>query len=60
MGVGAKPHPEMDMADWVLSRFTEQDQKLIFERYPDVLEGVRKIIAGDADGAMALCNKKAK
>lgn len=60
MGVGAKPHPEMDMADWVLSKFTEPEQKLIFERYDDVLEGVREIIAGDVDGAMAICNKKVK
>ena len=60
MGVGAKPHPEMDMGDWVLSKFTEPEQKLIFDRYEDVLLGVRKIIAGDTEGAMAVCNKKAK
>ena len=57
MGVGAKPHPEMDMADWVLSRFTEDEQKQIFDRYTDVFEGVRKIVAGDVDGAMQLCNR---
>ena len=60
MGVGAKPHPEMDMADWVLSRFTEDEQKAMFSRYEDVLDGVRKIIAGDIEGAMAVCNKKVK
>ena len=27
MGVGAKPNPQWDLADWVLSRFTEQEQK---------------------------------
>ncbi|MBE6600774.1 MAG: aminoacyl-tRNA hydrolase [Ruminococcaceae bacterium] len=58
MGVGAKPHPEMDMADWVLSHFNEGEQKQIFERYDDVLGGVEKIIAGDIEGAMMLCNKK--
>ncbi len=60
MGVGAKPHPEMDMADWVLSRFTEDEQKAMFARYEDVLDGVRKIIAGDIEGAMAACNRKVK
>ena len=60
MGVGAKPHPEMDMADWVLSRFTEDEQKAIFARYEDVFEGAHKIIAGDIEGAMAVCNKKVK
>ena len=24
LGVGKKPHPEMDLADWVLSRFRAQ------------------------------------
>ena len=60
MGVGAKPHPEMNMADWVLSKFTEPEQKLIFDRYTDVFEGVQKIVAGDADGAMQLCNRAKK
>ena len=60
MGVGAKPHPEMDMADWVISRFTEDEQKAMFARYEDVLCGVRKIISGDIEGAMATCNKKVK
>ena len=60
IGVGAKPHPEMDMADWVLSRFTEDEKKAMFDRHGDVYEGSRKIIAGDIDSAMMLCNKKAK
>lgn len=29
IGVGAKPHPEQDLADWVLSRFTTTEQKAI-------------------------------
>ena len=27
IGVGAKPHPEMDLADWVLSTFSAADEK---------------------------------
>lgn len=27
IGVGAKPHPEMDLADWVLSTFTANEEK---------------------------------
>ena len=27
VGVGAKPHPDYDLADWVLSRFTSQEEK---------------------------------
>ncbi len=29
IGVGAKPHPEQDLADWVLSSFTSAEQKAI-------------------------------
>ena len=27
IGVGAKPHPEMDLADWVLSTFSANEEK---------------------------------
>ena len=27
IGVGAKPHPEMDLADWVLSTFSAIEEK---------------------------------
>lgn len=36
IGVGKKPHPEYDLADWVLSRFSEQDEKNISARYKDI------------------------
>ncbi len=29
IGVGAKPHPEQDLADWVLSGFTASEQKAV-------------------------------
>lgn len=29
IGVGAKPNPEYDLADWVLSGFTAQEEKLL-------------------------------
>ena len=29
VGVGAKPHPEQDLADWVLSAFTSQEEKAL-------------------------------
>ncbi len=29
IGVGAKPEPERDLADWVLSSFSSQDEKLL-------------------------------
>ena len=29
IGVGAKPHPDYDLADWVLSSFTPEEEKLL-------------------------------
>lgn len=29
IGVGAKPHPDYDLADWVLSNFTKQEEALL-------------------------------
>ena len=29
LGVGAKPHPDYDLAAWVLSNFTKEEEKLL-------------------------------
>ena len=29
IGVGAKPHPDFDLADWVLSAFSAQEEKAL-------------------------------
>lgn len=58
VGVGKKPHPEYDMKDWVLSAFTEAECTQLDSAFPRVLAGLERIIAGDVDGAMQLCNGK--
>ena len=58
IGVGKKPHPEYDMKDWVLSRFTTKDMEDLALAYPKVLVGIEKMLVGDFDGAMQLCNSK--
>lgn len=56
IGIGKKPHPEYDLKDWVLSRFTDKDKKLISERLPDILGAVELIVSEDIDKAMNLYN----
>lgn len=56
IGVGKKPHPDYELKNWVLSRFTEKDQKLIAERLPDIKSAVELIVEGDIDKAMNLYN----
>ena len=44
IGVGEKPTPEYDLADWVLSRFSSQEKKV-----------VEKMVVHGANASMALC-----
>ena len=54
IGVGAKPRPDYDLADWVLGRFPPEDAKAIADRYPD-LEAAAKLIL---DGKLGLAQSK--
>ena len=58
LGVGKKPHPDYDMADWVLGNLSESDKKAIFDCFVTAYEGLEKILCGDVDGAMQVCNSK--
>lgn len=57
-GVGQKPHPDYDLADWVLSEFNKEEQKALFSAFEKAYDGVVKVLEGDFDGAMQLCNGK--
>lgn len=57
-GVGKKPHPEYDLADWVLGNFSEEDKKALFECFESAYSGIEKLVVGDIDGAMQTCNSK--
>lgn len=56
VGVGKKPHPDYDLAAWVLGELSDADKKIIFELFGVVYDGVIKLLSGDIDGAMQLCN----
>lgn len=57
-GVGKKPHPDYDLADWVLGNFSEEDKKTLFNCFETAYSGIEKMILGDVDGAMQICNSK--
>ena len=52
MGVGKKPHPEMDLADWVLSRFTKDEGELLEEAIGRGVQAVELIVQGKTEEAM--------
>lgn len=56
VGIGAKPNPGWDLAKWVLSRFTPDEQKLLLEAADKAGNAVELIIKGDIDQAMNLYN----
>ena len=52
VGVGAKPNPNYDLAAWVLSKFTADEQKALAEVFPKVAESIELIVGGKIDQAM--------
>ena len=53
MGVGAKPNPEYDLADWVLSRFTKKEAEEIKKAAENAIEAVELMVRGNIDKAMS-------
>ena len=51
IGIGEKP-PRFDLADYVLSRFSDDDRKLIDEAAKKASEAIPLIIHGELDEAM--------
>lgn len=56
IGVGAKPHPDYDMANWVMARPPDAEKQLIQARHADIVAAVRLILQADANAAMAKYN----
>ena len=46
IGVGTKPRPDYDLADWVLGKFPPDDAKLVTGRHTDVEAACRLLMAG--------------
>ena len=52
VGVGEKPHPDYDLADWVLSSFSSQEEKLLGPTIERVLDAAGAVIAEGVPRAM--------
>ena len=52
LGVGQKPHPDYDMADWVLSKFAGEDLKTITEAIRKAADAVECLMQEGPDKAM--------
>ena len=58
IGIGAKPHPDYDLADWVLGNFSNEDIAVLKGNFDKLYSGLSKMISGDTEGAMQICNAK--
>jgi PTH1 family peptidyl-tRNA hydrolase len=56
VGIGAKPNPEYDLADWVLSRFSKDDAEKIKAAAEKAATALELMVEGDIDGAMSKVN----
>ncbi len=57
IGVGKKPHPDYDLADWVLGKFKKEDEKGLKETLSLVADAAICIVKEDIDKAMNRFNR---
>ena len=56
VGVGEKPHPDYDMADWVLGKFVGEDKKTIDGAVKRAADAIECILAEGIDRGMGKFN----
>ena len=56
IGVGKKPHPDYDLADWVLSPLPLKDRETVSNNMDKVYDAVCDILDGDFEKAMGKYN----
>ncbi len=52
VGVGAKPHPDYPLADWVLSGFKKEDGEILEAALNNAAESAKLIVGGKINEAM--------
>ena len=57
IGVGKKPSPDYDLADYVLGTYSDADKKILFSMFSRVYDGEELILSGQIDKAMNLYNR---
>ena len=56
IGVGAKPHPDYELADWVLSNFTKDEEKLLAPVVEDAASAALELIENGVQAAASKFN----
>ena len=56
VGVGEKPHPDYDLADWVLGKFSREDRKVLDQTVERALDAIECAFSQGLDKAMSRYN----
>ena len=56
MGVGEKPHPDYDLAAWVLSDFSKKEMEQLMGTFSALRQGIEAVLDEKFDAAVQLCN----
>ena len=56
VGCGKKPHPDYDLADWVLSEFKKDEQKTLEPALDNACKAIELLLDNQIDKAMNLYN----
>ncbi len=52
IGVGAKPHPDYDLAAWVTSEFSDREKPAVYQSFVNAVSAIELILDGKTDEAM--------
>ena len=58
VGVGAKPHPDYDLADWVLSKFSAQEEKALAPALENAANAALMVLDQGTEKAASAYNGK--
>jgi PTH1 family peptidyl-tRNA hydrolase len=58
VGIGAKPHKEMDLADYVLSKFSKDEQAILSDQNPIFLDQIHLILNEGIESSMNTINQR--
>ena len=56
LGIGAKPNPDYNLADWVLSSFSKEEGEALLQAAEKAVDACKWIVEGKIDQAMNLYN----
>ena len=57
IGVGQKPHPDYDLAAWVLGKFDKKDADTLDKVVADAISAIKVMIKSGVDSAMSKYNR---